>query len=213
MTTGAFKRGWGGHGMPLNEISNDPIPPYTWTGAPPPAEKNFVPDLHFVEISQDRRVYIGERGQNRIEVFTPEGSFCRSSLSHPTRRRAVTGAAGSTTRRCRRAAPPTSGHLARSRAEVSICCGWDATTACDPRPPERQDAGIVRRQRPLCGAAPLDQRDRDRLEGQHLHRRGGAGQAHPEVRAGAGSDLQALVPGSLRWPPAPRASVQAATTR
>ena len=29
---GAFKRGWGGHGMPLSEITNDPIPPYTWTG-------------------------------------------------------------------------------------------------------------------------------------------------------------------------------------
>ena len=70
MNTGAFKRGWGGHGMPLSEISNDPIPPYKWTGAPPPEEKNFVPDLHFVEISKDRRVYIGERGQNRIEVFT-----------------------------------------------------------------------------------------------------------------------------------------------
>jgi hypothetical protein len=75
MNTGAFKRGWGGHGMPLSEITNDPIPPYKWTGAPPPEEKNFVPDLHFLEISQDRRVYIGERGQNRIEVFTTEGKF------------------------------------------------------------------------------------------------------------------------------------------
>ena len=27
MDTGAFKRGWGGHGMPLSEISNEPIPP------------------------------------------------------------------------------------------------------------------------------------------------------------------------------------------
>jgi hypothetical protein len=67
INTGAFKRGWGGHGMPLGEISNDPTPSYTWTGAPPPEEKNFVPDLHFVEISKDRLVYIGERGQNRIE--------------------------------------------------------------------------------------------------------------------------------------------------
>ena len=32
--------------------------------------------------------------------------------------------------------------------------------------------------------APLDQRDRDGLEGKHLYRRGGAGQADPEVRAG-----------------------------
>jgi hypothetical protein len=72
-STGAYKRGWGGHGMPLSEISNDPIPGYKWTGGPPPEEKNFVPELHFVELSKDRRVYLGERGQNRIQVFTTEG--------------------------------------------------------------------------------------------------------------------------------------------
>jgi hypothetical protein len=49
MDTFAFKRGWGGHGMPLCEISNAPIPPYQWNGAPPPPERNFVPDLHFAE--------------------------------------------------------------------------------------------------------------------------------------------------------------------
>ena len=75
MDTGAFKRGWGGHGMPLSEISNDPTPSYNWTGGPPPPEKNFVPDLHFLEISNDRRVYVGERGQNRIEVFTTDGKW------------------------------------------------------------------------------------------------------------------------------------------
>lgn len=83
MTTGAFKRGWGGHGMSLAEISNDPIPPYTWTGGPPPDERNFVPDLHFVEISRDRLVYIGERGQNRIEVFTTDGKFLKEFYVSP----------------------------------------------------------------------------------------------------------------------------------
>ncbi|MGH9254997.1 MAG: hypothetical protein ACRD3C_10550 [Vicinamibacterales bacterium] len=82
-STGAYKRGWGGHGMPLSEISNDPIPPYKWTGAPPPPERNFVPDLHFVEISKDRMVYIGERGQNRIEVFTTDGKFVKEFSVSP----------------------------------------------------------------------------------------------------------------------------------
>jgi hypothetical protein len=77
MDTGAFKRGWGGHGMPLSEISNNPIPPYKWNGGPPPEEKQFVPDLHFLEISKDRLVYIGERGQNRIEVFTTDGKWVK----------------------------------------------------------------------------------------------------------------------------------------
>ncbi len=83
MNTGAFKRGWGGHGMPLAEISNDPIPAYTWTGGPPPDERNFVPDLHFVEISKDRLVYVGERGQNRIEVFTTDGTFVKEFYVSP----------------------------------------------------------------------------------------------------------------------------------
>ena len=74
-STGEFKRGWGGHGMPLDEITNDPIPSYAWDGGPPPEEENFVPALHFVEISNDRLVYIGERGQNRIQVFTTEGEW------------------------------------------------------------------------------------------------------------------------------------------
>jgi hypothetical protein len=81
--TGAFKRGWGGHGMPLSEISNDPIPGYTWNGGPPPEEKNFVPELHFIEISRDRRVYIGERGANRIQVFSTEGKWLQSIMVSP----------------------------------------------------------------------------------------------------------------------------------
>jgi len=83
MDTGAFKRGWGGHGMPLSEISNDPISPYKWTGAPPPDEKQFVPDLHFAEISKDKLVYVGERGQDRIEVFTTEGKFVKEFYVSP----------------------------------------------------------------------------------------------------------------------------------
>ena len=82
-STGVYKRGWGGHGMPLSEISNEPIPGYKWTGGPPPEEKNFVPDLHFVEISKDRRVYIGERGQNRIQVFTTEGKWLQDIMVSP----------------------------------------------------------------------------------------------------------------------------------
>jgi hypothetical protein len=82
-STGAYKRGWGGHGMPLSEITNDPIPGYKWTGGPPPEEKNFVPELHFVEISKDRKVYIGERGQNRIQVFTTEGKWLQDIMVSP----------------------------------------------------------------------------------------------------------------------------------
>ncbi len=74
-SSGDFKRGWGGHGMPLSDITNEPIPGYEWDGGPPPEEENFVPAMHFVEISNDGLVYIGERGQNRIQVFTKAGEW------------------------------------------------------------------------------------------------------------------------------------------
>src|SRR5258708_6209165 len=83
MDSGAFKRGWGGHGMPLSEISNDRIPPYKWTGPPPPEEKNLVPHLHFVQIAQDGLVYIGERGQDRISVYTKQGKWVQDFYVSP----------------------------------------------------------------------------------------------------------------------------------
>jgi hypothetical protein len=95
--TGAFKRGWGGHGMPLSEISNNPIPGYKWTGGPPPEERNFVPDLHFVEISRDRRVYVGERGQNRVQVFTTEGKWLQDFYVSPNTPAQRGGCGGVTT--------------------------------------------------------------------------------------------------------------------
>jgi hypothetical protein len=83
MNTGAFKRGWGGHGMPLSEVTNDPISSYEFTGGPPPEEKNFVPDLHFVEFDKDGLVYIGERGQNRISIYTKQGQWVKDYYVSP----------------------------------------------------------------------------------------------------------------------------------
>jgi len=82
-STGEFERGWGGHGMPLSEITNEPILGYTWSGGPPPEERNFVPTLHFIAISRDRRVYVGERGQNRMQVFTTEGEWLQDIYVAP----------------------------------------------------------------------------------------------------------------------------------
>ena len=69
--------------MPLSEVTNGPIAGYKWTGGPPPEERQFAPTLHFVEISKDRRVYIGERGQNRIQVFTTEGKWLQDIYVSP----------------------------------------------------------------------------------------------------------------------------------
>jgi len=82
MNTGVFKRGWGGHGMPLSEIDVTPVQPYDISG-PPPDEKNFVPTLHCVHISVDGFVYVCERNGNRIEVFTKQGQFVKQFYVHP----------------------------------------------------------------------------------------------------------------------------------
>jgi DNA-binding beta-propeller fold protein YncE len=83
MDTGAFKRGWGGYGMPLSEIINEPTPPYQWTGGPPPDQKDFAPALHCVHVSRDKLVYVCERGMNRIQVFTTQGKFVKAFQVRP----------------------------------------------------------------------------------------------------------------------------------
>jgi hypothetical protein len=83
MNTGAFKRGWGGHGIPLSEIDNDPTPPYDIAG-PPPDQKQFAPALHCVHVSKDGLVYVCERGSDRIQVFTKQGKFVTSFFVHPS---------------------------------------------------------------------------------------------------------------------------------
>jgi hypothetical protein len=83
MNTGAFKRGWGGHGMPLSEIDNGPTPPYDISG-PPPDQKQFAPALHCVHVSKDGLVYVCERGSDRIQVFTTQGKFVTSFFVHPS---------------------------------------------------------------------------------------------------------------------------------
>ena len=83
MDTGAFKRGWGGHGIPLSEIDNDPTPPYDISG-PPPDQKQFAPALHCVHFSRDGRVYVCERGSDRVQVFTKQGKFVSLFFVHPS---------------------------------------------------------------------------------------------------------------------------------
>lgn len=81
---GVFKRGWGGHGIPLSEIDNNPTPPYDWKSGPPPDQKQFAPALHCAHISVDGLVYICERGSDRVQVFTKQGKFITGFFVHPS---------------------------------------------------------------------------------------------------------------------------------
>jgi len=89
MESGAFKRGWGGHGIPLSEIDNDPTPPYDWKSGPPPDQKQFAPALHCVHIATDGLVYICERGDDEFRYSPSRASSLAVSSCIPRRRPAV----------------------------------------------------------------------------------------------------------------------------
>lgn len=92
---GNFKRGWGAYGIGLGEIANPPEPtgeaastlgryvregPDYVPGEPP--EKQFRTPVHCVHLSRDGLVYVCDRRNDRIQVFTKEGKFVREFLVH-----------------------------------------------------------------------------------------------------------------------------------
>ena len=77
--TGAFKRGWGAYGIPLDMISNDKQPPYE-PGQPPAKQFSIV---HCAKLSQDGQVYVCDRINDRIQVFTKAGKFLKEFFLRP----------------------------------------------------------------------------------------------------------------------------------
>jgi DNA-binding beta-propeller fold protein YncE len=88
--TGKFKRGWGTYGIPLGKIVNAPEPPPTPSYVPEgpayvpgePPEKQFRTPVHCVRISEDGIVYVCDRRNDRIQLFTKQGKFLREFLLH-----------------------------------------------------------------------------------------------------------------------------------
>jgi hypothetical protein len=93
--TGKFKRGWGAYGIGLNEVANPPEPtgaeastlghyvpegPAYVPGEPP--EKQFRNPVHCVHQSKDGLVYVCDRRNDRIQVFTKAGKFVKEFLVH-----------------------------------------------------------------------------------------------------------------------------------
>jgi hypothetical protein len=77
--TGVFKRGWGAYGAKLEEISNGPRARYT-PGQPPAKQLNLV---HCLAMSRDGLIYICDRTNDRIQVFSKEGQFVSEFVVHP----------------------------------------------------------------------------------------------------------------------------------
>ena len=69
--TGKMKRFWGAYG---NKPDDTPLPAYK------PGDKNaqqFRNPVHCADMSVDRMVYVCDRVNDRLQVFTPEGKFIK----------------------------------------------------------------------------------------------------------------------------------------
>ena len=71
--TGAYKRHWGAYG----NKPDDAAPKTRLYEGPAPQQFNTV---HAVRISNDGLVYIGDRVNNRIQVFHPDGTFVKEAF-------------------------------------------------------------------------------------------------------------------------------------
>ena len=72
--TGVFKRYWGAYG---NKPSDEN--PGRYNPSAPPAQQ-FRNPVHCAELSKDQFLYVCDRVNNRIQVFTPEGKFVKEQF-------------------------------------------------------------------------------------------------------------------------------------
>jgi DNA-binding beta-propeller fold protein YncE len=81
MDTGKIKRYWGGTGDKPDD--SDPQPPYDPKGTP---IRQFRTPVHCAEVSNDGFVYVCDRPNDRLQVFTKEGKFVKEKQYFPETR-------------------------------------------------------------------------------------------------------------------------------
>jgi hypothetical protein len=76
--TGQFKRMWGAYGnKPLDMSARPPrskLSEIPWVAVSEVLQQ-FASPVHDVDVSNDGLVYVSDRGNKRVQVFTPEGKF------------------------------------------------------------------------------------------------------------------------------------------
>jgi DNA-binding beta-propeller fold protein YncE len=75
--TGAFKRLWGAYGNPPNDADPGPYNPSA------PVDQQFRNPVHCVHIAHDGLVYVCDRANDRLQVFTKQGQFVKEFTFHP----------------------------------------------------------------------------------------------------------------------------------
>ena len=142
--TGAFKRTWGAFGKPPGGKDNCAISRLTEF-----APGDGLPDFnvaHSIRVSNDGMVYLADRENRRVQMFTGDGKFVRQ---------------------LRQTAAPFAANLAfvaRSGAEISLCWGRQGDHHRGPQDARRPGSG------PGGEAARRRSPHRNRLQGQSLHR-------------------------------------------
>ncbi len=91
--SGHFKRGWGAYGVPLSQIAASSPPPEPGSGTPAqptpdydpsrPLERQFRTPVHCARLSNDGFVYVCDRRNDRIQVFTKAGHYLKEFRVHP----------------------------------------------------------------------------------------------------------------------------------
>ena len=77
MDSGKIKRYWGGYG---EKPDDETLPPYNPKARP---SRQFRTPVHCAEVSNDGFVYVCDRPNDRIQVFTKEGKFVKEKQLFP----------------------------------------------------------------------------------------------------------------------------------
>ena len=72
-SSGEYRRHWGAYG---NDPDDAPLPAFTRT---PPLRRQFDTP-HCVGLSADRLVYVCDRGNERLQIFQPDGTFVAEAV-------------------------------------------------------------------------------------------------------------------------------------
>src|SRR5438874_1803505 len=72
--TGAYKRHWGAYGHKPDDVNLGPYDPKAQ-----PAQQ-FRNPVHCADLSVDRLLYVCDRGNDRIQVFKPDGTFVKEGF-------------------------------------------------------------------------------------------------------------------------------------
>jgi hypothetical protein len=78
--SGAFKRMWGAYGNAPNDVDLGPYDPAAAAARP---DQQFRNPVHCVHISRDGLVYVCDRVNDRIQVFTKQGKFVKEFTLRP----------------------------------------------------------------------------------------------------------------------------------